>query len=379
MPESKLEKIKRAVEKTELETRAEVLKEEELARRRELDEIVAKLKEKQKKGFVAEKRLEKIKEHVEEKPEISEEETKAAIRLQVSKTKGVGWFYSSLQKPITSVSKVFSVIPVAKNLKKELASADMHITPEAYLALTTTVSVIAAITTWIAAGILATSLSNLSVIEIASSISLAFVGAVLAFFGVSAVALAYPSIRASERANKIDKELPFALRHLATQLKAGVSLNRAMRSVADANYGALTQEFRKTLADLESGLSTEDALLKLADRNRSRGLKRAVVQITRAIRTGGNLAEIISSIADDISFESRMKIRDFTEMLNIISIVYIMVGVVAPVMITILSAVAQLPVFGGGIAFGLVLAVFAGIVGATGALIFLIKRLEPVA
>ena len=114
-----------------------------------------------------------------------------------------------------------------------------------------------------------------------------------------------------------------------------------------------------------------------AERNKSQGLQRAVTQISRALRTGGNLSEIISTIADDVSFETRMKIRDYTELLNLISIGYIMIAVVAPVMITILAAVTQLPVFGGGVAFTLILGVFTGVTLITGALVYVIKKAEP--
>jgi len=67
------------------------------------------------------------------------------------------------------------------------------------------------------------------------------------------------------------------------------------------------------------------------------------------MRSGGNLSVIISEIADDVSFETRQQIRDFTEKLNFVNILYIMVGVVMPVAIAILAAILQIPLFAGTI------------------------------
>lgn len=379
MPETKLEKLKRAIDKKEAENPEEEM-DARADRREQLDQIIARLKDKKKRGNTnIDRRLEELKEYVDETPVISQEETQNTVmRTKAAKEKGVNWVYSPLEKPISQISGLLTKIPFTGGLKKELAAADIRMSVETYLAVATTFALLASLAAWIIISALAVGLGDLSVPGIATSLSIGILVAIVLLFGILGFSLIYPTMIANSRAGKIEKELPFALRHLSTQVKAGVSLSRALRSVAEAQYGELTVEFNKTLTDLERGESTESALTKLANRNKSQGIKRAVVQITRAIRTGGNLAEIITSIADDISFETRMRVRDFTEMLNMISIAYIMVGVVAPVMITILSAVTQLPVFGGGIAFSLVLTVFAGVLGATCGLIFMIKRLEPV-
>lgn len=225
--------------------------------------------------------------------------------------------------------------------------------------------------------VVTTAFSNLTPTSITTSLAISISMAVLGFAGGLALTLSYPSMKANSKATAIDKELPFALRQLSTQVKAGVSFTRALKSIADTNYGLLTTEVKKTLKEMDGGLSTTTALQNLATRNKSQGLQRAVTQISRALRTGGNLSEIISTIADDVSFETRMKIRDFTELLNLISIVYIMVAVVAPVMIAILAAVTQLPVFGGGFAFILILGVFIGVALVTAALLYVIKKAEP--
>jgi flagellar protein FlaJ len=57
------------------------------------------------------------------------------------------------------------------------------------------------------------------------------------------------------------------------------------------------------------------------------------------LRTGGALSEIIGKIAEDVSFELRMRIRDFVEKLNVIGLFFMMVAIVLPVFIAIIAGI----------------------------------------
>ncbi|MCL5011450.1 MAG: type II secretion system F family protein [Candidatus Marsarchaeota archaeon] len=375
MVEKKLTNLKENVEKEE---------DAESKRRRqeELEKIINRLRQKNvSKETNVSKKLESLKTTVEGKGVVvtPTEEVKREVQVSVQKSSNtLGNFYSAFEKPLSLIQNLMNVFPITNSLKNNLDSANINISPEGYMALSSVVSIIVAFLLLVLIGSLSIFLSPvLSVVGVGYSVTLSIIVAVFGFILTSFLMIYYPGMKAGERAKDIDKELPFALRQLSTQLKAGVSFSNSLNSIAQSNYGVLSDEFKRVLVDMEGGMSTEEAVLKLSIRTKSKGLKKALVQIIRALRTGGNLAEIITTIADDVSFESRMKIRDFTEVLNLISIGYIMIAVVGPVMLTILSAVAQLPVFGGGIAFALVLGLFIGILFMTIMILYLIKRLEP--
>lgn len=303
--------------------------------------------------------------------------SKKTAKVKTESLGKVGNIYAALENPLNALSGVITLLPVSQTLKSDLEASGAKYTPENYIALCTTTAFVFAILSFFIMAIITAAFGDGSASSITTGLAISITMALLGFAGGLALTLSYPAMQANSKAALIDKELPFALRQLSTQVKAGVSFTRALKSIGDTNYGVLTVEIKKTLSDMDGGLSTIEALRKLATRNKSQGLQRAVTQISRALRTGGNLSEIISTIADDVSFETRMKIRDYTELLNLISIVYIMIAVVAPVMVTILAAVTQLPVFGGGIAFGLILGVFIGIASITCALVYVIKKAEP--
>ncbi len=215
-------------------------------------------------------------------------------------------------------------------------------------------------------------------IDAIQSVSIGLVMGILTFFMAGILLVMYPGLKASDRAAEIDRELPFALRQMATQMKAGVSFQKAMASVANSNYGPLSAEFNRAIADMNAGKPTERSLVDLTERTKSKGLRQAILQIVRSLKTGGAMSDIIAAIASDVAFETRMKIRDFTEQLNIISVVFTMVAIVAPVVITILAAITQLPLLGGSLNEGIVVVAFSAIIMVNGVILLFIKRIEPI-
>jgi len=124
-------------------------------------------------------------------------------------------------------------------------------------------------------------------------------------------------------------------------LKAGIGLYRALQTVAAADYGAASEELAQTIAEIEEGTDAKDALKHLALRTQSKPLRSALIHIVRAMKTGGNLSEIMNEIAEDVGFELRNKIRDFSERMNFYGVIYIFVAIVAPVAVGVIGAVVN--------------------------------------
>jgi len=286
---------------------------------------------------------------------------------------GLGSIYTRLSGILLKLSKFFAKLPMTATLSASLTAAGMTIAPETYLAASVTAGFLAGALIFALVGLVGLVIRDPLLALAAPALSAS------AFFAVLIGALSIPSAKAANRAAEVDRALPFALRQLSTQVKAGVSFHRAMQSIATSNYGLLSAEFTRVVSDVNRGDTMENALLKLARRNRSKGLRRTVTQVLRSFKTGGNLSQIITDIAEDVSFEVRMSIRDFTEKLNFINVIYIMVGVVAPVTLAILSAILQIPLFSGGIPPMLIYLAFVGILGVMVAILWITKRMEPAA
>lgn len=198
---------------------------------------------------------------------------------------------------------------------------------------------------------------------------LIFMMALLIFF--------LPKMKQGSKSTEAARELPFALRQMATELRAGIGLHDSMRSIAISGYGPLSEEFSRALEEIRYGETTEKALMDMSERINSEGLERAIHQITRTLTSGGDLAKTLTVIADDTAYEMRMKLKDYAQKLNSFTMIYMFIAILAPV-ITLIMLIAASTVMGAILPPILLLILYLFFFPAIVAFMaFMIKRLEP--
>ncbi|MCE5213684.1 MAG: type II secretion system F family protein [Methanobacterium sp.] len=186
-----------------------------------------------------------------------------------------------------------------------------------------------------------------------------------------------PRMRKGRKSSDAARELPFALRQMATELRAGIGLHDSMRSIAISGYGPLSEEFSRALEEIRYGETTEKALLDMSERINSPGLERAVYQITRTLSSGGDLAKTLGVIADDTAYELRMKLKDYSQKLNSFTMIYMFVAILGPV-IAMIMLIAASTVMGALLPPILLIILYLFFFPAIVAFMaFMIKRLEP--
>ena len=136
-------------------------------------------------------------------------------------------------------------------------------------------------------------------------------GAALA---VGMIPLLYLQMKKKERMQKFEKQLPEGLDFLARALKAGHAFSGSMKLAAENFEDPLGPEFERTLDEINFGINTTDALKNLLDRIDSQDLRYFVVSVILQRETGGNLAEVMESIAHII--RERFKFRDKVRVLS---------------------------------------------------------------
>ena len=187
----------------------------------------------------------------------------------------------------------------------------------------------------------------------------------------------YPKIKKQNEYASFSKELPYALRQLATELRSGRSLFDSLDSVASSDYGILSLEFSRVLEEIKYGESTEKAFLNLEKRVDSKALSRTIYEILTSLRIGANLSSSLSIIADDVNFDIRMKLKEYSEKLNAFVMIYTFLAILAPV-ILLTMLLASSVVIGDLVPGDLILILysvfFPMIIVFLG---FAIKKLEP--
>jgi len=258
----------------------------------------------------------------------------------------LGNFYLRFKILTQPITRLVSKFPQTKEIDFYLYSANMKYSARQYVALSVAASLVVFFFVLIMMSIIAalalTRLTPLGQILITVAV------AVLASFFALVIMLLNPRRRARRRGEDISMELPFALRHMATELRAGIGLYRTLQAIAVADYDALSEEFARTINEIEEGTDTKLALRHMAQRCQSKALANALMHVIRALKTGGNLSDIMNEIAEDVAFELRTKVRDFAEKMNFFGVIFIFVAIVLPVFVAILGGIRNTPLSMGG-------------------------------
>lgn len=255
----------------------------------------------------------------------------------------VGNIYSKLGFIFEFLSKkILGHLPDAKLLSFELYSADLNYSAAQYLAISSVVLFFVNLIIFLGLIFIFIVLNWPVWIAILLTIFMVIFGCVFA--------LKYPTMIAKQRAKEIDSDLPFALRHMSTLLKAGVDLYKVIRTIAGSDYGTLSKEMTKTVLEVDEGADIKDALRALSLRTKSFALKNAINHVLRALKSGGNLSEVMSTIANDVSYQIMSEIEAFSGKMNFFGVIYIFIGIVVPVMTAILSGIRNAPL-GGNASF----------------------------
>jgi tight adherence protein B len=194
---------------------------------------------------------------------------------------------------LAQLNKVVEQRDFGANLAREIARADLKLKVSEYLVIWagTTLGVPAAMF-----------LLSFAMAGLRSPIILlvgAFVGFMLPRFWLGR--------RKSGRMNSFNKQLPDTITLSANALRAGSSFLQAIELVVRESHPPISTEFGRVIREVNLGLSFDVALENMVRRVKSDDLELMATAIAIQHTVGGNLAEILDSIAFTIRERVRIK------------------------------------------------------------------------
>lgn len=135
-------------------------------------------------------------------------------------------------------------------------------------------------------------------------------GLVIATVFLLIVLLAAPAVlnfKAAARQRKFERQLPDTLTLLAGALRAGFSLMQAVDAVSQEVQNPMGRELRRVVSETRLGRDLEEALEDTSDRMGSADFAWAVMAIKIQREVGGNLAELLMTVADTMLQRERLR------------------------------------------------------------------------
>ena len=192
---------------------------------------------------------------------------------------------------LAQLNKVVEQRDFGANLARDIARADLKLKPSEFLAIWAA-SIVGVPLLFIALSLGLPALRN----PIALLVG-AFVGFLLPRFWLGR--------RKGGRLNAFNKQLPDTITLLANGLRAGSSFLQAVELVVRESRPPMSTEFSRVIREVNLGLPFEQAMENMVRRVRSDDLELMATAINIQHTVGGNLAEILDSIA----FTIRERIR----------------------------------------------------------------------
>ena len=110
----------------------------------------------------------------------------------------------------------------------------------------------------------------------------------------------------SKRHDQISKQLPEAAQMISNSLRAGFSFQHGLAMVADQMEPPISDEFARANVDMNVGSSIDEALRALLARADTNEMNLVVTAILVQRAAGGNLAEILDKVAEQLRERERL-------------------------------------------------------------------------
>src|SRR5690606_36508198 len=131
-------------------------------------------------------------------------------------------------------------------------------------------------------------------------------GAVVAGISIVIVFFAINFVGKREK-KKFEKQLPDTLTLLSTSLRAGYSLLQAIEAVAGEARNPTARELSRAVTEARLGIPVTEALDAITERTQSEDWRWAAMAVEIQREVGGNLAEVLQTVADTMLARNRLK------------------------------------------------------------------------
>jgi tight adherence protein B len=219
--------------------------------------------------------------------------TPKADQAKATASKGPISDMLSQSETLAQLNKVVEQRDFGANLARDLARADLRLKPSEFLAI------------W-GASIVGVPLIMLVLSVILPTLGnplFLLIGGLIGFF----IPRMWLNRRKGSRLNAFNKQLPDTITLLANALRAGSSFLQAIELVVRESRPPISTEFARVIREVNLGLPFETAMENMVRRVKSEDLELMATAITIQHQVGGNLAEILDSIAFTIRERVRIK------------------------------------------------------------------------
>ena len=142
----------------------------------------------------------------------------------------------------------------------------------------------------------------------------------------------YLDLRIYHRTKMMEEQLPDFLQVLSANLKGGLTFERALWAAIKPRFKVLGIEMAKASKKVMTGYDVSRALLELSEKYDSLMLQRTVDLIISELESGGNIAELIDRLVDNLKQAKALKDELLASTIAYVIFISVIVIVISPLL-----------------------------------------------
>lgn len=148
-------------------------------------------------------------------------------------------------------------------------------------------------------------------------------------------------LNADHRAQFVEDILPDALQLMSANLRAGMTVDRALVLAARPEFGDFQEEINRVGREVATGKELSTSLMNLAGRIRSDKLKKTFQLIVTGMATGGQLSDLLEQTATNLRQQRLVEQRIRSNVLVYVIFIFSAIGFGAPMLFSLSSFLVE--------------------------------------
>jgi len=140
------------------------------------------------------------------------------------------------------------------------------------------------------------------------------------------------SLKKSERIKKMENIFPDFLQLMASNLRAGITIDKSMLLSVRKEFNPLDKEIQQTGRDIATGKEIEIALLDMSKRIKSEKIHKTILLLISGIRSGGNLATLLEETSVNMRERGFVEKKASSNVLMYVIFIFVAVAIGGPLL-----------------------------------------------
>jgi pilus assembly protein TadC len=169
---------------------------------------------------------------------------------------------------------------------------------------------------------------------------------VIVFISVLVLTMVYNRVKKildkGARVKKIESVFPDFLQMMSSNLRAGMTIDRAMLLSSRPEFAPLDKEILQVGRDITTGKSLEIALTEMSKRIKSDKIDKTVALINSGIRAGGDLAILLDQTSSRMREREILEKKAASNVLMYVIFIFLAVSVFAPALFSLSTVLVEI-------------------------------------